>query len=85
MDFYIRAFLVLLGLLLTLVGVLAPLFYDDYRTRLRLWLAVIGIGLMLVILSIVYPSLVSKPTSEETAESYGMKNDTNYIGYLVSK
>jgi len=85
MDFYIRAFLVLVGLLLTFIGVLAPLFYEDYKRRLKLWLVVIVIGLILVVLSIVYPSLVSKSPAEETPVEYGMKNYNNCLRYLVLK
>ena len=71
-EFSIRAMLVLFGLLLMFIGVLAPISHEEYKKRLRLWLVVIGIGLVLVVLSIVYPSLMPKTPSEEIPESSGM-------------
>jgi uncharacterized membrane protein len=67
MDNYIlRAVLVLFGLLLTFVGILAPISPQEYRKRKRVWLFVIGIGLLMVFISIIYPVLVPEPASAET-------------------
>jgi hypothetical protein len=68
--YYIRAFLVLFGLLLAFTGVLAPISPEAYRKRLRLWLIVIGLGLIMVVLSVIYPSLVPQPPVEETPDNY---------------
>jgi uncharacterized membrane protein len=78
-----RAFLVLFGLLLMFIGVLAPISRNEYKKRLKLWLAVIGIGLILVVLSIVYPSLM--PKTEETPEPSGIENGIIYNRFIVSE
>jgi hypothetical protein len=43
-----------------------PISPEEYRKRKRIWIIVIGIGLLMVVISIIYPVMVPEPAGEDT-------------------